>query len=322
MRRAALLVLAGIGLLALLAPVVAPHGPAVRFADHAHAPPTRLRLLHEGGLRAPFFYPQRLVNRLEERYVEDRARPVTVAWLSRGRLAVEPEGAPPLLLAGADAAGRDVLARTVHGARVSLAIGLAAVAIASVLGLLVGGLAGARGGWIDAAVMRVADVAAVLPAIYVVVALRAALPLVLPPWTTMALVTGILGIVATPWIARGVRAIVAAERGSAYAEAARAAGASPWRVLARHLLPATRGYVVTQATLLLPAAVVAEATLSFVGLGLPDTVPSWGTALQEAANVTALAAFPWILLPALGVFLITWGINTLTSADGGPPQSR
>jgi peptide/nickel transport system permease protein len=108
-----------------------------------------------------------------------------------------------------------------------------------------------------------------------------------------------------------VRAIVAAERASVYAEAARASGGSPWRVLRRHLLPATRSYVTTQAALLFPAVVVAEATLSFVGLGLPDTVPSWGTALQEAANVSALAAFPWILLPAVGVFAVTWSLNTL-----------
>ena len=96
----------------------------------------------------------------------------------------------------------------------------------------------------------------------------------LPVSTTIAIVIAILAVVGTPWVARGVRSIVAAERESAYAEAARAAGASPWRVLTRHLLPATRGYVVTQATLLFPAVVVAEATLSFVGLGLPDTVPA------------------------------------------------
>ena len=124
--------------------------------------------------------------------------------------------------------------------------------------------------------------------------------------------TGILALVAAPWIARGVRAIVSAERAATHVEAARAAGASRWRVLTRHLLPATRVFVLSQATLLFPAAVVAEATLSFVGLGLPDTVPSWGTALQEAANVAALSAFPWILLPAAGVFAVTWAVNTLT----------
>jgi peptide/nickel transport system permease protein len=311
MRRLAQFVLAAIGLAALAAPVVAPHDPAVRFRDHAHAPPTPIRIIHNGALRAPFFYPQRLADRLLEEYDEDRARPVTLAWLSGGRLVSEPPGAPPLLMAGGDAWGRDVFARAVHGARVSLAIGVVSVALASLLGLVVGGLAGARGGWLDAVVMRAVDVAAVLPAIYVVVALRAALPLVLSPAVTLAIVAAILGVVATPWVARGVRAIVAAERASVYAEAARASGASPWHVLRRHLLPATRSYVATQAALLFPAVVVAEATLSFVGLGLPDTVPSWGTALQEAANVSALAAFPWILLPAAGVFAVTWSLNTL-----------
>lgn len=315
MKRLAATALVAIALLALLAPVVSPRDPARRLAGHTHAPPTPVRLWHDGAPRAPFYYPQRLVDRLEERYVEDRSRPVRVAWLTAGRLLSEPAGAPPLLLAGADGAGRDVFARAVHGARVSLGIGLVGVSAAALLGLVIGGLAGARGGWFDAVVMRTSDVAAVLPAIYVVVALRASLPLVLPPATTAALLTGILAVVGTPWIARGVRAIVAAERQSPYVEAAHAAGASSWRVLTRHLLPATRGYVLTQAALLFPAMVVAEATLSFVGLGLPDTVPSWGTALQETANVSALAAFPWILLPAAGVFVVTWGINQVAEPD-------
>jgi peptide/nickel transport system permease protein len=270
-----------------------------------------VRVVHEGALGAPFFYPQRLTDRLEERYEEDRTQPIAVEWFAGGRLVTEPAGAPPLLLAGADRSGRDVFARAIYGARVSLGIGVLAVTGAALLGLLIGGLAGARGGWFETVVMRAADLGAVLPAIYIVVALRSALPLVLPVSTTIAIVIAILALVGTPWVARGVRSIVAAERESAYAEAARAAGASPWRVLVRHLLPATRGYVVTQATLLFPAIVVAEATLSFVGLGLPDTVPSWGTALQETANVAALAAFPWILLPALGVFAVTWCMNTL-----------
>ncbi len=311
MRRVAVAILAAVALAALLAPIVAPHHPATRFPDHAHAPPTRVRLVHEGALRAPFFYPQQLVNRLEERYVEDRSQPVAIEWLSHGRLASEPAGRPPLLIAGADGLGRDVFARVVHGARVSIVMALAAVTAAAVLGLLIGGLAGAHGGWFEAVVMRAADAAAVLPAIYIVIALRSALPLVLPPRTTMVIVTVILAIVAAPWFARGVRAIVAAERSSAYAEAARAAGASPWRVLGVHLLPATKSYVLTQAAVLFPGVVLAEATLSFVGLGLPDTIPSWGTALQETANVGALAAFPWILLPAFAVFLVTWSINTL-----------
>jgi peptide/nickel transport system permease protein len=316
MRRAAAFVLAAIGGAALFAPVVAPHAPDARFRDHAHAPPTRIRVVHDGAIRAPFFYPQRLTDRLMGRYEADRAQPVTLDWFSRGRLVSEPGGAPPFLPAGGDQWGRDVFSRAAYGARVSLAIGAVSVALASVFGLIVGGLAGARGGWLDAVVMRAVDAAAVLPAIYAVVALRSALPLVLDPRVTVVLVTGILAVVATPWIARGVRTIVASERASDYAEASRAAGAGTWHVLTRHLLPATRSYVATQAVLLFPAVVLAEATLSFVGLGLPPTVPSWGTALQEARNVYTVAASPWILLPAAGVFAVTWSINAIAERPG------
>jgi peptide/nickel transport system permease protein len=196
---------------------------------------------------------------------------------------------------------------------VALAASLAAVA----LGLVVGGLAGARGGWIDAVLMRLSDVVAVLPAIYLVVTLRSALPLVMPPAATMAILVVLLSIVGAPWIARGVRPIVAAERQTAYAEAARAAGASPWRVLTRHLLPASFGFVARQASLLVPAFVLAEATLSFVGLGLPDTVPSWGTSLQEASTLGSIALYPWILAPAFAVFLLTLLVNLALGEQPG-----
>ena len=305
-------VLAMIALVAALASWAAPHGARETFRDHPYSPPTRVRVFDDDGrLRAPFFYPQALTDRLEGRYEERRQEPVTLEWFGRGRLVQEPEGAPPFLAAGADRSGRDVFARLVWGARASLGVGLAAVSLAAIIGLLVGGVAGAHGGWLDAVVMRLADVAAVLPAIYVVVVLRSALPLVLPATTTVALLIVILGVVASPWVARGVRAIVAAERAAAHVEAARALGASGWRVLTRHLLPSTRGYVLTQMLVLFPALVVAEATLSFVGLGLPDTVPSWGTALQEAANITAIEYYPWLLLPALALFVVTWCVNTL-----------
>ncbi len=312
-RVVAISVLCVLALLTGVAPWAAPHDAHETFRDHQYSPPTRLRVFGDGRLRAPFFYPQTLVDRLESRYSEDRFQPVTLQWFGRGRLVREPDGAPPFLIAGADRSGRDVFARLLWGARASLGIGLAGVSLAAIVGLLIGGLAGSRGGWADALVMRLVDVAAVLPAIYVIVMLRSALPLVMPPATTVALLIVILGVVAAPWVARGVRAIVVTECGAAHVEAAHALGASRWRVLTRHLLPATRGYVMTQMLVLFPALVVAEATLSFIGLGLPDSVPSWGTALQEAANIVAIEYYPWLLLPALGVFLVTWSVNMLIS---------
>jgi peptide/nickel transport system permease protein len=312
-RRIAAGVLGTIVVAAVCAPVLAPHDPRTTFRDYLHAPPTRLHVQDaDGRWHAPFYYPLRLVNRLESRYEEDRAQPTRLHWFDNGRLLTDPAGATsPWLIAGTDGSGRDVFAFAVHGARASLGIAAASVGIAALLGLLVGGLAGSRGGWADAALMRGADVLAILPAIYVVVALRAALPLVLPPATAVLMLIAILSLVSAPWFARGVRAIVSRERALDHTQAARALGASDWRVLTRHLLPATRGFVITQATLLLPAVIVAEATLSFLGLGLPDTVPSWGTALREAMDVTAIADYPWILLPVVGVFLTTWAANAL-----------
>jgi peptide/nickel transport system permease protein len=154
----------------------------------------------------------------------------------------------------------------------------------------------------------------------VVVVLRAALPLVLEAPTVAVLITAILAAIGVPWVARGVRAIVSAERTSEYAEAARALGASPWRILFVHLLPATRGFVLRQATLLLPVFVLAEATLSFVGLGMPDAMPSWGTSLREAADITAIASFPWILSPAAALFLVTLLVNLALGDDATDPS--
>jgi peptide/nickel transport system permease protein len=129
----------------------------------------------------------------------------------------------------------------------------------------------------------------------------------------------IFAIFGWPVVARGVRAIVATERSREYADAARAAGAGGVRILLRHLLPAARGYITTQATLLFPAFVLAEATLSFVGLGFPAPTPTWGTMLQEASNVSLLGSAPWTLSPAVAIFVVVLGINLLVQGSGRVP---
>jgi len=212
--RAAAFLLGLLGLTALLAPVIAPHDASARFADSVDAPPTAIRIVADGALTWPYFHPWRLNNRLETTYDEDVSTRVPLAFFAGGRLVSDP-GDPltPFLLLGGDSSGHDVFARLVIGARASLGIALVASLGAVALGLLVGGLAGARGGWIDAVLMRLADVVAVLPAIYLVVTLRSALPLVLPASATVAILIVLLSIVGAPWIARGVRPIVAAELG-------------------------------------------------------------------------------------------------------------
>jgi peptide/nickel transport system permease protein len=142
-----------------------------------------------------------------------------------------------------------------------------------------------------------------------VLAIRAAMPLVLPASSVFVLLAGIFALLGLPVVARGVRAIVASEREREYALSARAIGAAPARLVLRHLLPAARGYMIAQATLLLPAFILAEATLSYVGLGFPDASVTWGTLLQEASQAAVLGDAPWTLAPAGAIFLVVLGVN-------------
>ncbi len=319
---AAMLVI--LALAALLAPVLTPHDPSDRFVDRAYAPPMRLHVIGEDGAwHAPFVYPQRMANRLERRFEEDRTRRMSLSWFSGGTLVRATEEADgPWLPLGADSLGRDQWSRLVFGARVSMAVAILAVLGALAIGCLVGGLSGLAGGWLDEGLMRVSDFVLVLPAMYVVLALRAALPLVLSPATIFLLVAGILAAVGWPLVARGVRAIVSVERTREYAASAVAAGAGPWRLLIRHLLPAAGGFIANQASVLVPAFVLAEATLSFVGLGFPDHVPSWGTMLQEAASASALVDAPWTLAPAGAIFLTVLSVNLFVEPPASGHRSR
>ena len=219
----------------------------------------------------------------------------------------------PVFLLGADDFGRDVLSRLLYGARTSLGLSLVATLGAVLIGALAGAWAGYRGGWVDETIMRVADFVLVLPVIYVVLVLRAVLPLVLPPSTVFLLVTWIFIAVGWPFVAKGVRAIVAVERTREYVQAAQSLGAGPLRILTVHLIPACAGHLLVQATLLLPAFILAEATLSYIGLGFPDPIASWGTMLAGAGNYNAVARFPWTLTPAIAIFAIVFATNLIAS---------
>lgn len=311
------------------APIVAPHAPDSHFSQLLNAPPTIVRLIDAGGRwHAPFIYPWRLVNQLEQRYEEDRSTIAPLAWFSGGKLLRSSNDEAPLLLLGADNYGRDVFTRLIFGARTSLALAIASAFGAMFIGVSLGAAAGFSGGAVDEVLMRATDFVMVLPAIYVALALRSVLPLVLTPGQVFALLAAIFAIVGAPFVARGVRAIVRSERRLDYAAAAEALGASDARLLVRHLIPAARGFIAVQITLLVPAFIIAEATLSYVGLGFPDAVASWGTMLHDAStNIRVFADFPWLLSPAAAMFLVVLGVNlalqdagTVVFAESGEPR--
>ena len=318
MTRAGVALLVAVVFIAFAAPWLAPNPPDRQFNTYFYAPPTTLHF--EGG-ESTYFYPLRVVSRLERRFEEIRDRPVRAAWFGR-HLVASTDEREPLLLLGADSYGRDIFSRLLYGARASLGLALLATLAAMIIGAAVGGIAGYAGGVVDELLSRLSDFVLVLPAIYVVLALRAVMPLVLPPRDVFLLLVAIFGLVGWPIVARGVRGIVASEREREYVTAGRALGAGPVRLLAVHLLPATRGYLTTQATLLLPAFILAEATLSYVGLGFPDTVPTWGTMLHDASNVALVGDAPWTLAPAAAIFVVVLGVNLVVQGRGRAPLVR
>src|SRR4051812_14248355 len=316
MRRGGVVLLGLLIASAIAAPILSPNPPEQRFGDLLYAPPTHVHIWG-GGVTAPFIYPQHVVSRIERRFEEDRLHPMPLSWFTNGRLVTG--GEAPLLLLGADSYGRDVFSRLLFGGRVSLALALLAASCAVVVGALLGGIAGYAGGWLDGLISRSSEFLLVLPTMYVVLVLRAVLPVVLAPTVVFVLLTVIFTALGWPIVARGTRAIIAGEREREYIEAARAVGVDPVRLLLRHLLPAAYGYLATQLTLLVPAFILAEATLSYIGFGFPPGMATWGTMLQDAANVLLVVDVPWLLAPAVAIFLTVLAVNLLVQATGRPP---
>jgi len=255
----------------------------------------------------------RLVERLGPTYADAGRLPLR--WFD-GRLGQSADADHPLLPLGSDSLGRDQWTRLLYGGRLSLALAACGLVGALLLGSVVGLVAGGIGGRLDGALMRVADLFIAWPALYVVFVLRAALPLRLAFSTLFLLMATVLAVSGWPIVARAIRAVTISEATREYVLAARAAGASPMWVLRRHLWPAARPMLVTQGLLLLPAFILAEATLSFIGLGFVEPSPSWGTMLSEARTTSALQQAPWLLAPAFAIALTTLAVNLLSDRDG------
>jgi peptide/nickel transport system permease protein len=295
-------------LLALAGPSVAPYAPTQVFTDARHVPPMLPRV--EAGGRV---YAVTLTDRLRERYTTDASRLLPLPWWA------PPE--TPVFVLGTDAGSRDLLSRLLVATRPTVLLALAALLGATILGTLLGGTAARRGGIVDLVIMRTGDLLLMLPVMVVALLLRSALPLVLPAVEVFGWLTLLLSAIGWPVVMRVVRATIRHEQSLDAALAVTALGATRGHLLRRHLLPACAGPVLAQAGLLLPAFIAAEAGLSFVGLGFPETWPTWGTMLREAADVTALVRFPWTLAPAGAIFLVTLGTRLIV-ADGrlAPPR--
>ncbi|NEQ46832.1 MAG: ABC transporter permease [Leptolyngbya sp. SIOISBB] len=206
---------------------------------------------------------------------------------------------------GTDEQARDQLSRLIYGGRISLSIGLIGIALSFPLGMLVGGLAGYFGGWIDAVLMRLVEVIMTIPAIFLLVALAAVLPATLSSTQRFLLIILITSFVRWTSLARVVRGQVLALKSQTFVTASQAMGGQSIYIIVRHILPQTATYVIISATLAIPSFIVAEAVLSLIGLGIQQPDPSWGNMLSLASNASILVLNPWLIWPPAILIVLT-----------------
>ncbi|PSO66522.1 MAG: ABC transporter substrate-binding protein [Cyanobacteria bacterium QH_2_48_84] len=215
-------------------------------------------------------------------------------------------------LLGTDEQARDQFSRLVHGGRISLSIGLVGIAISFPLGMLVGGISGYFGGWIDAVSMRLVEVLMTIPSIYLLVSLAAVLPPGLSSAQRFLLIVLITSFVSWSGLARVIRGRMLSLKEREFVEAARAIGANPFYIIARQILPQTATYAIIAATLAVPGFILAEATLSLIGLGIQQPDPSWGNMLSLATDASIVVLQPWLVWPpALLIVLTVLAFNLL-----------
>jgi peptide/nickel transport system permease protein len=222
------------------------------------------------------------------------------------------EGEGKINIIGTDDQGRDQFSRLLHGGRISLFIGIIGVAISFPLGMLVGGISGYFGGWIDSVIMRLVEVLMTIPSIYLLLALAAVLPTGLSSTERFLLIIVITSFIRWAGLARVIRGQVLSIKEREFVQAARAMGGTPLYIIIRHVLPQTATYIVISATLSIPGFIEAESVLSLIGVGIQQPDPSWGNMLSLASNASILVLQPWLIAPpALLIILTVLAFNLL-----------
>ncbi len=333
MRRVNKLVLAAgflvlLHLAAILAGFLAPYDYAAQDRSRPYAPPGHVHWVDCQGkwhLR-PFVYATAVREGSFNSYAEDCSQQAPVHFMVRGdqyailgwlhaSLHLFAVSDPAhISLMGTDGYGRDQFSRLLFGGQVSLFAGLAAALLSLIVGLVVGGIAGTFGGWVDDAAMRITEITMAVPSFYLLLTVRAFLPLQMEPAAAFGLVVVAIGFWNWARPARMVRGIVLSGRERNFVLAARGFGAGNVYLLRRHLAPMTFSTLLTQMAVLIPQFILAEVILSFLGLGIGEPFPSWGNMLAYAQQYHILVNYWWMLLPGIALVPVILAYHALSEA--------
>ena len=322
-----LIILGSLHAIIVCAGFFAPYDPIEQDRKNPYLPPMPLHLMDAQGrlhLR-PFAYALKLQEGTFGQYEQDFSHPVPMKVFTSGagyrllgflplRIHLFGSEDTRICLLGSDGYGRDQFSRLLYGGQISLLAGILGAACTLFIGVCVGGAAGYFGGWRDDALMRIAELFMALPWLYLLFALRAFLPLSVSPLKAFFLIVAVIGAVGWARPARLVRGVVLSAKERDFVRAARGFGATHGYLWRRHILPETSSVLWTQAAILVPQFVLAEMTLSFLGLGVPEPVPSWGNLLSSLQQYSVLVSYWWMYLPALAMVPFFLGYLGLASS--------
>jgi peptide/nickel transport system permease protein len=326
---ASAVVLLLIYLVALFCEFVAPFDPSAFNPRYTYAPPQVLHLFDRdetGSLvLRPYVHGYKVTidkAALRRVFVVDEAAKIPVGFFVpsapyklwgvftlQTRLLGPLKPTDPMYLLGADRLGRDLMSRIIHGTRVSMSIGLIGVTLSLLIGIVLGGISGYYGGRVDHAIQRVIEFIQSMPTTPLWLGLAAAMPTSWPALRIYFCITLILSLIGWTSLARVVRGRFLSLRTEDFVTAARLDGASERRIIFRHMAPSFISHIIAEVSLAIPAMILAETALSFLGLGLQPPIVSWGVLLQEAQNIRSIATAPWLFAPGVAVVIAVLALN-------------
>ena len=323
---------------AIVAGFVAPYSSDNSALDFSFHPPviTHLHIFDEqGGLARPFVYGSVVDEGQVAKYHDDQSKryPIRlfvrgddyhILWIIKTNVHLFGVDAPGrICLLGADQLGRDVFSRILYGGQISLSVGIVGIVISTVIGMLVGGMAGYFGGPVDFLSMRSVEVLLALPSLYFILILRKMFDNVSSTQMYLIIIV-ILALLGWATEARVIRGMVLSLRQQEYVIAARALGFGSARIIIRHILPNTLSFVIVTATLSVPFYILGEVALSFLGVGITEPDASWGNMLAQAQSTRTLVYFPWVLTPGFFIFVAVMAWNFLGDGlrDAADPRTR